>query len=399
MEERILGRELNNKDILNLDTGFTKPAPKVIEGEFWTSKQRKSSSLHEVPYRACFKAEVPRFFIKKLSKEKDVIYDPFAGRGTTGIEAGLLNRISILNDINPLSKILSEPRFFIPKTEDVKNRLEKVFENKQIQNFKQELNMFFQFDTEKELNILKEYFKEKTELDRIDKWIKFVATTRLTGHSKGYFSVYTLPPNQAISKEKQIKINKKLNQVPEYRNVEKIILSKTKQILRKVKINEIENLNNVNKYCLFLTKNSYETFEIPDEFVDLIITSPPFLDVIQYSKDNWIRCWFNDLDDKKIEKEITIKKNLSEWKKFIFKTLKELYRVLKKDKYLIFEVGEVRKGKIKLEEEVLPLAYEVGFKCDSILINKQDFSKTSNIWGIKNNLKGTNTNRLLALKK
>ena len=399
MEDGILEKRLNKEDILSLGTGFIKPMPKIIESEFWTSKQRKSSSLHEVPYRACFKAEVPRFFIEKLSEEKDVIYDPFAGRGTTGIEAGLLNRVPVLNDINPLSRILSEPRFFIPKTDEVEIRLKNIFKNKKTENFKQELDMFFHFETEKELNILKKYFREKNKPDGIDKWIRFIVTTRLTGHSKGYFSVYTLPPNQAISKEKQIKLNEKLNQVPEYRNVEKIVLNKTKQILRNVKLNEIKNLNDVGKHYLFLNKNSYDTPEIPSDYVDLIITSPPFLDVIQYSKDNWIRCWFNDLDVLKIEEEITMKKDLNEWKKFIFKTLKELYRILKKNKYLIFEVGEIRNGKIKLDEEVLPLARDSGFECESILINKQNFSKTSNIWGIKNNLKGTNTNRLLVLKK
>jgi DNA modification methylase len=65
--------------------------PKFIN-EFWTSKQRQSNPIHEVSYRACFKAELPRFFIKLLTKENDVVYDPFAGRGTTIIEAALLNR-------------------------------------------------------------------------------------------------------------------------------------------------------------------------------------------------------------------------------------------------------------------------------------------------------------------
>ena len=44
--------------------------------------------------------------------------------------------------------------------------------------------------------------------DNIDRWIRMVATNRLTGHSPGFFSVYTLPPNQAASQNSQIKINK-----------------------------------------------------------------------------------------------------------------------------------------------------------------------------------------------
>src|SRR5881296_2718163 len=60
--------------------------------EFWTSRQRAASSLHEVSYRACFKPQLPRFFIERLTAANDIVYDPFLGRGTTTIEAALLGR-------------------------------------------------------------------------------------------------------------------------------------------------------------------------------------------------------------------------------------------------------------------------------------------------------------------
>ena len=44
-----------------------------------------------------------------VDPESDVIYDPFAGRGTSLIEAALNQRNFICNDINPLSKIFIEP--------------------------------------------------------------------------------------------------------------------------------------------------------------------------------------------------------------------------------------------------------------------------------------------------
>ena len=178
------------------------------------------------------------------------MYDPFAGSGTTGIEAALLNRIPILNDINPISRNISEPRLSIPKIELIKKRLEKIFSNTKIKNFKPKLEMFFHFDIEKELCILKKHFKK--ELAPIDKWIRFVATTRLTGHSKVTFRVYTLLPNQVTSKKRQIKINKKLKQTPEYRNVVEIILKKTKQLLRKLTFEKIKQLNSIGTASLFL---------------------------------------------------------------------------------------------------------------------------------------------------
>jgi DNA methylase len=55
--------------------------------EFWTSKQRAAHSLHEISYRACFKPQLPRFFIQRLTAPGDRVYDPFMGRGTTLLEA------------------------------------------------------------------------------------------------------------------------------------------------------------------------------------------------------------------------------------------------------------------------------------------------------------------------
>jgi hypothetical protein len=51
-----------------------------------------------------------------------------------------------------------------------------------------------------------------------------VAINRLSGHSPGFFSVYTMPPNQAVSAQVQRKINARRNQTPPPRDVAAIIL-------------------------------------------------------------------------------------------------------------------------------------------------------------------------------
>jgi hypothetical protein len=69
-----------------LNTSFTGLQGQALEvptfvNEFWTAKQRQASSLHEVSYRACFKPQLPRFFIERLTRPADMVYDPFMGRG------------------------------------------------------------------------------------------------------------------------------------------------------------------------------------------------------------------------------------------------------------------------------------------------------------------------------
>ncbi len=101
------------------------PVP-VFINEFWTSKQRAAHSLHEVSYRACFKPQLPRFFIDQLTDEGDVVLDPFMGRGTTLIEAVLRNRSAAGCDINPLSEVICAPRLNPPPIEKVSRRLDKL---------------------------------------------------------------------------------------------------------------------------------------------------------------------------------------------------------------------------------------------------------------------------------
>src|SRR5919107_1480152 len=74
--------------------------------EFWTARQRAAHSLQEISYRACFKPQLPRFFIERLTAPGDIVYDPFMGRGTTLVEAALLERSPAGCDVNPLSSIL-----------------------------------------------------------------------------------------------------------------------------------------------------------------------------------------------------------------------------------------------------------------------------------------------------
>ncbi|HIH91532.1 TPA: site-specific DNA-methyltransferase, partial [Candidatus Woesearchaeota archaeon] len=87
-----------------------------------------------VPYQACFAPQIPHFFIKKYSKEGDVVLDPFAGRGTTIFEANQLGRIGVGLDVFPLAITLSKLKLHNVSFEDVKKRLEKIDFSKQMLN-------------------------------------------------------------------------------------------------------------------------------------------------------------------------------------------------------------------------------------------------------------------------
>ncbi|MDH7510009.1 MAG: DNA methyltransferase [Methanolinea sp.] len=374
-----------------------------IHGEFWTPGQRQASSIHEVSYRGCFKPQLPAFFIGRFTREGDLVYDPFSGRGTTVIEAGLRGRRVAANDINPLSRILTRPRFFPPDVPAVAARLAAIpCRDRRQDTTGPDLSMFYHEKTEAEIVSLRDYLlsrEREGSLDCLDEWIRMVATNRLTGHSAGFFSVYTLPPNQAVSPGRQAKINRERGLVPEYRDTRALILKKTRSLLRTITPGERERLRAAGKSGLFLSCDARNTLRIPDCSVQLTVTSPPFLDVVQYAKDNWLRCWFCGIDTEAAERLMTVTRSLPEWKRVMQQTFLELFRITREGGYVAFEVGEVRRGTLCLDEVVVPLGVRAGFSCECILVNTQHFTKTSHIWGVENNSSGTNTNRIVVFRK
>ena len=373
----------------------------VYEDELWTSKQRQANAIHEISYRACFKPQLPAYFIERLTQAGDVVYDPFSGRGTTAVEAALLGRTVIANDANPLSAILTYPRLELPCVSDVDKRLRSIT-FPATASADRDLSMFFHERTLYEILGLRQYLARRRSNgaeDSIDRWIRMVATNRLTGHSPGFFSVYTLPPNQAIWPENQVKINEKLGQKPEYRDVRALILRKSMQLQGALTAAERWRLHAAAETAQILVRDAGSTPAIDSESVQLTVTSPPFLNVVQYARDNWLRCWFNGFDAEAIGERITMCATIEEWREAMAAVLRELYRVTRRGGWVAFEVGEVRKAEVKLEEIVAPLGLDAGFECTAILINSQRFTKTANIWGIHNNRSGTNSNRIVLFRK
>ena len=373
----------------NRPSEYTIHLPTSID-EFWTAKQRAGHSIHEVSYRACYKPQLPAYFIQKFCKTGSVVYDPFMGRGTTLIAAQLHGYRVIGNDINPLSKVLTSPRLNPPTLLEIEKRLQDInlCTNTKID---EELLVFFHEDTLQEIYGWQAYFQEN-QSDAVKAWLQMVACSRLTGHSTGFFSVFTLPPNLAASVDSQRRINKKRNQKPEYRDTKALIYRKSKQLLKHSLPDHFRRDD-----ALLLTESADKTPQIEDGSVDLVVTSPPFLDTIDYMQDNWLRMWFCGIE---IERgKIWQLKSLADWAARMTDVFVELRRVLKHGSRVAFEVGEVRNGTVLLENAVVKASLDAGLVPEKLMINKQHFTKTANCWGVSNNKRGTNSNRIVILKK
>lgn len=374
----------------------------TFTNEFWTARQRAAHSLHEVSYRACFKPQLVRFFVERLAPPGAVVHDPFMGRGTTLLEAALLGRRPWGTDVNPLSAVLLGPRLAPPAGPEVARRLEALDwspEGELAPELEEDLRAFYHPETLRELCALRGYLLRRQaegRLDPLDRWIRMVAVNRLTGHSPGFFSVYTLPPNQAVSPASQRRINARRDQAPPRREVPALILRKTRALLADCDAASRRTLARAAGAARVLTRPAAGTAELPAGSVELVVTSPPFLDVVDYQQDNWLRCWFCGIDPGEVA--LSIHRRIEDWQEAMTAVFRELARLLRPGGHVAFEVGEVRGGTVRLEEATLPCGRAAGLEPVLVLVNAQEFTKTANCWGVTNRSKGTNTNRVVLFR-
>ena len=304
-----------------------------------------------------------------------------------------MGRRPIGNDVNPLSVLLTRPRLKPPTLEAVARRLEDVpWGAGEIGD--EDLLAFYSPRTLRRLCALREWLHAGGAVDGaaspMDDWIRMVALNRLTGHSPGFFSVYTLPPNQATSAASQRKINAKRGQTPPDRDIAALILRKSAALLADGPVAP-------HPEPLLLTGAAQSTPSIANGAVSLVVTSPPFLDVVQYAEDNWLRSWFAGIDASRVA--IAHHRTQAGWRDDGADALAEVARVLAPGGHVAFEVGEVRGGKVLLERLVWEAAEELPFDRLFVMVNQQRFTKTANCWGVRNNAKGTNSNRIVLLRR
>lgn len=105
----MIGFELNEEYIIKMLNG--------VDWDFPGSGTQEYSinSLHWFPGN--FIPQIPNYLIKILSKENDLVMDPFCGSGTTGVEAALLGRNIIMSDISSAAILVSKGKVGLIRSE------------------------------------------------------------------------------------------------------------------------------------------------------------------------------------------------------------------------------------------------------------------------------------------
>lgn len=103
------------------------PSSKAFGNHWKEVSSRWGHRLHAMcSYMAMFPPNLPHYFIQRCTEPGDLVLDPFCGRGTTPLEACLLGRVGIGNDLNELAFTLTKAKTQVPRAADLANRLSEL---------------------------------------------------------------------------------------------------------------------------------------------------------------------------------------------------------------------------------------------------------------------------------
>lgn len=370
----------------------------MITAENFTTPWSKLSSRdydswHSMcSYLGAFPPPLANYFIRYFSHEKDLVFDPFSGRGTTILEGRTLNRKTIATDLNPIALALTEAKNQNLTKEEIHLRIDELERKYDYALYQpeaiaqsDEVHLIFHPRTLAQLCYLRRKLL-KSE-NPIDKYLVGISLGVLHGGERadgtsGYASI-DMPNTFSMSAEyvRRFVQTKQLNRF--YRDVFGLLREKTERLYKKhIKLGQ----TGVVVKCDVKQLSFNEELKPFHKKVSLIVSSPPYLGIVNYAKQNWIRSWFMNEDPKLVSEQLDDDLNLDEWIVFSKAFVVEIKKFLKKDGVAVFVIGDVAKSKtsvIPLAREFCLMVKENNFFenvwCFSDTITDTD--KTTRIWG------------------
>lgn len=352
-------------EALPVDGGTTSHGP------LWhIASPRWGHSMHTMcSYHGMFPAKLAHYFIQRYTRPGGVVLDPFSGRGTVALQARAEGRHCISNDLSPLAYVLTHAKAKAPAYETVLEYLaglEKQYRQSKTDpaGVSPDIEMLYHPMTLRQLVFLRKFL----HATHFTEWSpeQAVIAGSLAGIMHGSFR------RDGTSQYLSISMPNTFSMSPAY--VEKFIREKglvkppqdvferLREKLARLYLDAVDGpegqVFHEDASKLMLSSR------IQAKSVDLVVTSPPYLQVVNYGTANWIRLWLMGVDEvgrdqgagrRTLDKRLDHRHTYDAYCKFMARTLRGIQRVLKPNGVAAIVIGDVADpGK-----EALPLARKV----------------------------------------
>jgi len=244
-------------------------------------------SFHQLgPYIGKLKSSIARDLINRFSESGDLVVDPFAGSGTVLLEAVMAGRRTFGADVNPYAAVLTKAKLSAPPSlKDAFRVAEKALAKSEaepepdLRHVPPWVRAFFHPKT------LKETIQFASVCGKDNQPFLMACLLGILHHQREGF--LSFPSSHLVPYLRDKKYPKsRFPQMYEYRPLASRLMAKLTRAYRCLP--DKQTTSEWKFRCA-----SVQNLSFPKSF-DCIITSPPYMNALDYVRDNRLRLWFLD---------------------------------------------------------------------------------------------------------
>ncbi len=310
------------------ELGTPQPAP-----AHWSAPcTHQECTLHQLsPYIGKLKSTIARDLIETYTEPGQLVVDMFCGSGTVPLEAALLGRNVFASDASAYAVTLTKGKLHAPQ--NAKTALSemnhllaqaKSLPLPDLADVPRWVQNFFHPLT------LQETIRISTLLREQRSYFLLSSILGILHHQRPGFLSY--PSSHLVPYLRSNRFPRDTcSDLYAYRDVLPRLRAK---VLRAFKRPPSTTLGD---YVSTIRRSTVENVTLPDN-IDCVITSPPYMNALDYERDNRLRLWFLG-DNRRISTDRMLK-NLNGFKRAIEALATQLVQKVKKGGHCIFVVGD-----------------------------------------------------------
>ncbi|MFX1264129.1 MAG: DNA methyltransferase [Promethearchaeota archaeon] len=249
--------------------------------------------IHKFP--AKFFPELPRYLIRKYSREGQHVLDPMCGSGTVPLEAILSNRNAVGIDVDPMARLITKTKTTVIDDKILRNAQERVIQ------------------AIGERKATRDYTPAIPEFNYRDTWFRDHVLRELGMISE---SILETDFSESVTDFLRVVFSSII------RDVSNADPHCTRTVIRKNLVKKIEPGDTITRFCTALSKqiegmrelfdlsqrqelgtvqvpegNAIET-ELDDDSINLAVTSPPYINAVDYPRTHQLEMyWLGLVED------------------------------------------------------------------------------------------------------
>ena len=277
------------------------------------------------------KSVIAQDLVLQYSKPDQLVVDMFCGSGTVPLEAARLGRRVFASDTNIYAVTLTKGKLLAPPDTEIAIKvLERLLKRAEalplpdLRRVPHWVRAFFHPRTLKETLRLSELLRNKRHYFLLSSLLGIMHHQR-----PGFLS---FPSSHLVPYLRSNNFPKSTYpELYEYRPVGERLIAKVKRALKRPPTHSLFELVHG------IRKSSVESVNLPDD-IDCVITSPPYMNALDYSRDNRLRLWF--LGETHLDAPDRALASLHGFRKLINALAKQLQQKMRRGGHCVFVIGE-----------------------------------------------------------